>query len=89
MPRIPFNDMEGSDRTDYCFKVYRSLCEQNPTVTMSPFPHGLDRTRFANYRIQLQSQDGGRYNGPTIEALISKIIRAHLESYYTKEELNG
>ncbi len=71
-----FQNLTGSSRTDYCYRVYKKICEQNPDVTMTPFRHGLSRAMFAVERVTLNSQNGGMYQGPTIEALISKILKA-------------
>ena len=82
MPRIPFNKLEGSDRTDYCFRVYKEMCDQNASPDMTPFPMGIDRMRFPSYRIMIKGQDGGMYQGPTIEALIAKVLKAHVVTYF-------
>lgn len=84
MARVPFDKLEGSDRTDYCYRVYKEICAQNASIDMTPFPLGLDRMRFPSYRIMIKAQDGGMYQGPTIEALIAKVIKAHVIAYFEK-----
>ena len=76
MPRIALNDMDNEELTDHCYKVYREVIDQNADVTLQPFPAGIDRYSFQNYRILIQGQHGGMYQGPTIKALIYKILRA-------------
>ena len=71
-----FHLLEGSERADYCYKVYKKICEQNPDITTAPFRHGMDRAFFADERVMLLSQGGVKFEGPTVEALIAKILKA-------------
>jgi hypothetical protein len=72
----PVSEMQGSERNDYCYKVYREMMKQNPDVTLCCFRPGMDRATFAMERITLNSQNGGLYEGPTVVALIAKILKA-------------
>lgn len=71
-----FQLLQGTKRTDYCYLVYKEICRQNPDITTSPFRHGIDRATFPTERCAVMSQNGGQYNGPTVEALIAKILKA-------------
>jgi CRISPR/Cas system endoribonuclease Cas6 (RAMP superfamily) len=68
------NLIESDD--DIWYEVYKKVCEQNPNWPGNPFPVGLYRevvhTNPAYFKM------GGReVQCPTIEALISKIVRAY------------
>ena len=91
MSRVMYSRMSESDKVDYCYRVYRVLCEQNGDPSLLPFPMGIDRLRFPSYRIMVQSQDGGTYQGPTIKGLIGKILTAHSVAWVetSKEEKSG
>lgn len=91
MSRVVYAKMSEPDKVDYCYRVYRTLCEQNADPALLPFPMGVDRLRFPTYRIMIESQDGGKYQGPTIKGLIGKILTAHATAWVetSKEDKNS
>ena len=83
MPRWPekeekkLADYDDSDRGELCYDVYKEVIEQNPSISMSPLPAGVERILFQNYRTDLRTPNGGVYPSPTMDVLIWKILKAY------------
>lgn len=71
---MKFSKIRGKEKVDYVYRVYKTVVKQSGDFP--PFPAGIERMGFADRRVLLQCQGGGFYQGPTISALIAKIIVA-------------
>ena len=74
------NILGGGNRgkqSEFLFGVYKELSKQNPDIYTMPFQIGLDKYRFPREMVTLRNVVGNTYQGPTIEKLMLKIIRAY------------
>jgi acetyl esterase/lipase len=85
---MKFTRLKDRERDDYIYAVYKKTTQQNSDYP--PFPFGIDRAGFKDKRVVLQCQGGGFYQGPTISALIAKILVAQeTVDGEAKEKLNS
>jgi hypothetical protein len=68
------NLIENDD--DIWYEVYKKVCEQNPNFPGNPFPVGLYR-EVVHANPAFFKMGGREVQCPTIEALISKIVRGY------------
>jgi hypothetical protein len=69
-------NLEGRERNEFAFEIYRALVKANPTAASTIVPPLIDRVMFNNYLITIKTMDGGFMDSTNLPTFFFKIFRA-------------